>query len=83
MRKLTSLSIQTIAALSVCVVLWAGTIAFIGVRHTNTLEAAKEGEVWLGKDLLAPYDFNVLRDTAEISQEIKKIYSQTPNIIPL
>ena len=83
MRKLTSLSIQTIAALSVCVVLWAGTIAFIGVRHNNTLEVAKEGEVWLGKDLLAPYDFNVLRDTAEISQEIKNIYKQTPNVIPL
>ena len=81
MQKLKPVSLSGYLSLGACILLWAGIIAFTSPRHSLVLDTAGSGEIWQGQDLVAPFAFDILRDSVDINQDVTEIKRQFP--IPL
>ena len=81
MQKLKPVSLSGYLSLGACVLSWALVIALTSPRHSLVLDTVTVGEIWQGQDLSAPFDFNILRDSADINKDITEIKRQFP--IPL
>ena len=81
MQKSKPVSLSGYLSLGACILLWAGIIAFTSPRHSLVLDTAGSGEIWQGQDLVAPFAFDILRDSTDINQDVAEIKRQFP--IPL
>lgn len=81
MHKSKPVSLSGYLSLGGCILLWASIIAFTSPRQSLVLDTAGNGEIWQGKDLLAPFAFDILRDSTDINQDVSEIKRQFP--IPL
>jgi len=81
MQKSKPVSLSGYLSLGACILLWAGIIAFTSPRHSLVLDTARSGEIWQGQDLVAPFAFDILRDSVDINQDVTEIKRQFP--IPL
>lgn len=78
MNKPPSISIKAFVALGACITIWCGVITFLGEQHNKELDKVEEGEIWMGQDLVAPFDYNVPRPPPDIALEVEKIYRDNP-----